>query len=171
MVVVLLGYMASGKSSVGKLLANRLGSDFIDLDEEISNRLGLDIPTIFSQKGEIFFRKEETEVLKDILKQDANIVLSLGGGTPCYGQNMQIITESTPNSFYLNLSIPTLVDRISREKEQRPLVANLPNEELPEFIGKHLFERAPFYAMANHTIFANHKTREELVAEIGRFLV
>ena len=83
MKVVLLGYMASGKSSVGKALATKLGYHFIDLDEEISNRVGMDVPTIFSEKGEIFFRRKETEVLEDILKGDNDIVLSLGGGTPC----------------------------------------------------------------------------------------
>ncbi|MEO0573760.1 MAG: shikimate kinase [Bacteroidota bacterium] len=171
MKVVLLGYMASGKSTIGRLLAAKLGYDFIDLDEEISNQVGMDIPKIFSEKGEIFFRRRETEVLMDILKRDTQIVLALGGGTPCYGQNMQLIKEHTPNSFYLNLSIPSLVMRISGEKEQRPLVARIPDEELPEFIGKHLFERSPFYSLADHTIFAQDKTEEQLIAEIMPYLV
>ncbi len=171
MIVVLLGYMASGKSSIGKLLANKLGYDFIDLDEEISNRVGMEVPAIFSEKGELFFRRTETEVLAGILGYDANIVLALGGGTPCYAQNMAIINKHTPYSFYLNLSIPSLAKRISQEKVQRPLVAHIPDEELPEFIGKHLFERAPFYAMANTTIFAENKTEEQLVVEIGDHLI
>ncbi|MEM1260337.1 MAG: shikimate kinase [Bacteroidota bacterium] len=171
MIVVLLGYMASGKSSVGKLLAHKFGYDFIDLDEEISNQMGVDIPTIFSEKGELFFRRKETEVLANVLKQNADMVLSLGGGTPCYGQNMQMVKEHTPNSFYLNLSVANLVKRISGEKEQRPLVARIPNDELPEFIGKHLFERAPFYAMASNTIFVEDKSKEQLVAEIVNYLI
>jgi len=171
MKVVLLGYMTSGKSSVGKSLASRLGHDFIDLDEAISNRVGMDIPKIFSKKGELFFRKTETEVLTDILGQNSDFVLALGGGTPCYGQNMEIIHEYTPHSFYLKLSIGALVKRISQEKEQRPLVANVPDEELPEFVGKHLFERSPFYSKANQTILADGKTLEQIVGEVEDYLV
>ena len=171
MKVVLLGYMASGKSTVGKSLASRLGYSFIDLDEEISARVGMDIPTIFSKKGEIFFRRKETEVLVDIMENTSDFVLSLGGGTPCYGQNMEVINTHTPNSFYLNLPIGGLVKRIAEEKDHRPLVANIPDEELPEFVGKHLFERAPFYSKAAQTIFANDKTVEEIVGELEKYLV
>lgn len=171
MKVVLLGYMASGKSSVGKALAEELNFKFIDLDNEISGRVGMDIPTLFLKKGEIFFRKKETEVLADVLSNDYNAVISLGGGTPCYGQNMNMINGLTTNSFYLNLSIPHLVDRISKEKQQRPLVANIPDEELSEFVGKHLFERVPFYTMAHHTILVNDKTVDAIISEIKERLV
>ena len=171
MKVVLLGYMASGKSSVGRSLASKLGYHFIDLDEEISNRVGMDVPIIFSEKGEIFFRRKEAEVLMDILEQDKHMVLSLGGGTPCYGRNMQIVNERTPYSFYLNLPIGSLVERISKEKEQRPLVARISDVELPEFIGKHLFERMPYYAQAHHSILANGKTVEDIANEISSYLV
>lgn len=171
MKVVLLGYMASGKSSVGRSLASKLGYHFIDLDEEISNRVGMDVSTIFSKKGEIFFRKKEAEVLMDVLEQDKHMVVSLGGGTPCYGRNMQIVHQHTPHSFYLSLPIGSLVERISKEKELRPLVARISNDELPEFIGKHLFERAPFYAEASHTILANGKTVDDIVREISSYLV
>lgn len=171
MKVVLLGYMASGKSSVGRALASRLCYHFIDLDEEISNRVGMDVPTIFSKKGEIFFRRKETEVLIDLLQKDDDMVLSLGGGTPCYGQNMKIVNDHTPYSFYLNLPIGSLVERISKEKEQRPLVSRIPDDELPEFIGKHLFERMPFYAQARHSILANGKTVDDIVLEISSYLI
>ncbi len=163
--------MASGKSTIGRALAHKLGYNFVDLDEEISNRVGMDIPRIFSDKGEIFFRRREAEVLRDLVKQENNLVVSLGGGTPCYGQNMQIIHESTPYSFYLNLSIASLVKRIAKEKALRPLVADIPDEELPEFVGKHLFERSPFYSMANHTILTENKTVEQIIMELEKYLV
>lgn len=171
MKVILLGYMASGKSSVGPLLAEKLGHDFIDLDDEIASRIGMDIPAIFSKKGEIFFRKKETETLIDILHGNSNLVLALGGGTPCYGNNMQIINASTPNSFYLKLTIPHLAVRLSAEKQERPLVANIPNKDLPEFIGKHLFERTPFYNKANHIIEVNDKSLDEVVTELQQCLI
>ncbi len=171
MKVVLLGYMASGKSSIGKLLAKSLNYDFVDLDEEIAKQVGMNVPDIFSKKGELFFRKMETQVLTSILQEERAVVVSLGGGTPCYGQNMELINTHTSYSFYLNLPIPNLVERIEKEKENRPLVAAIPNKELPEFIGKHLFERAPFYAKAAQTIFTQNKTKEEVVNEIAEYLV
>ena len=171
MKVVLLGYMASGKSTTGKTLARRLNTRFFDLDDEISNRVGMDIPTIFSKKGELFFRKTESIVLNELLQSEESFVLSMGGGTPCYGNNIEVIQQATSNTFYINLSIPDLIARISKEKDKRPLVSTLSDEELPEFLGKHLFERAPFYNKANHTIMANGKTVEELVSEIENCLV
>ena len=84
---------------------------------------------------------------------------------------MQIIKKRTSNSFYLNLSIAGLTQRIVKEKEQRPLVANIPDDELPEFIGKHIFERVQFYAMANHTVLVEHKTIEQIVLELEHYLI
>ena len=170
MKIVLLGYMASGKSTVGKILANQLNCDFIDLDEEITRQLGMDIPTIFSKKGEIFFRKKETEVLTVLLKNDKPTVIALGGGTPCYGNNMDIINTTTPHSFYLKLPISVIVSRLAAEKAKRPLVAQITDGDLPEFVGKHLFERTPFYTQSRHTIHAQTKTPMVLAHEIVGFL-
>lgn len=169
--VVLLGYMASGKSTVGKLLANKLQYDFMDLDEVISQREKMTIPEVFSEKGEIYFRRKETEVLHDVLTNDSKMVLALGGGTPCYGNNMQLIHQNTDISIYLKLSIGALIQRISKEKQQRPLVADIPDTELPEFVGKHLFERSPFYSLAHYTLATDGKALGEVVAEIENLLV
>ena len=171
MKVVLLGYMASGKSSVGRALAKRLDLSFLDLDEEISKAVEMDIPEIFLRKGEIFFRKKEAEVLKEVLMHPPNMVLSVGGGTPCYGRNMELIDQLSDRSYYLKLSIGNLVQRIIQEREHRPLVKNIPEADLPEFIGKHLFERSPFYALAKQTIATDQKTLDEVVQEIVDDLV
>ena len=171
MKVVLLGYMASGKSSVGRALAKRLDLSFLDLDEEISKAVEMDIPEIFLRKGEIFFRKKEAEVLKEVLMNTPNMVLSVGGGTPCYGSNMELINQLSDRSFYLKLSIGNLVQRIAKEREQRPLVKDIPEKDLPEFVGKHLFERSPFYALATQTIVADQKTLDGVVKEIADDLV
>ena len=98
-------------------------------------------------------------------------MLATGGGTPCYGNNMQFILEATPNVFYLKLSIATLVERLFREKEGRPLIKHHSEEALPEFIGKHLFERNQFYTMANHTINGDGKGVEAIVDEMLTLLV
>lgn len=171
MLVVLLGYMGSGKSTVGKLLGERLNLPFTDLDEYIESEVGTAIPEIFREKGELFFRKKEHELLVDLLASGQPRVLSLGGGTPAYAGNMDRVLKATPNSFYLQHTIPSLVGRLTSEKAQRPLIAHLPDSELPEFIGKHLFDRGPYYLKAAHTLVSSDKTVEELVDEIEGKLV
>ncbi len=170
MKVVLLGYMGSGKSTVGRLLADGLGIPFLDLDAVIERQDGQSIPEIFAEKGEIHFRKLEHQVLMALLEDSSSFVLALGGGTPCYSGNMAAILKATPAVFYLKLSIPTLVSRLIPEKEDRPLISHIPDEELSEFVGKHLFERSPFYAQAHHVLSANDKSEAELVEEIRRLI-
>ncbi|WP_420322064.1 shikimate kinase [Flagellimonas sp.] len=170
MKVVLVGYMASGKSSVGRSLAKQMDMEFLDLDEYIEAHEKKTIEAIFADKGEIYFRKLEHQLLGQVLDEKHNMVLSTGGGTPCYGKNMDTILEKSDNSVYLQLPIAVLADRISKEKETRPLVKNLSDDELPKFIGKHLFERRQFYANAKHTIDCAHKSLEEVVTEIKKLL-
>ncbi|WP_420601102.1 shikimate kinase [Flagellimonas sp.] len=171
MKVVLVGYMASGKSSVGRLLANELDVEFIDLDTYIEKEQQKSIDTIFSEKGEIFFRKLENEMLQKVLKEHESILLSTGGGTPCYGNNIETILNNSDHSIYLQLSVSALVERISNEKDQRPLVKDLQDDELPEFIGKHLFERRQYYEQAKHIVGNEKKTVEEVVSEIKELLL
>lgn len=165
MKIVLLGYMASGKSAVGKVLALALNIKFIDLDEFIEAHEKLSITQIFETKGEIYFRKKEGEYLQELLDSNESFVLSLGGGTPCYGNNM-IFIENKSTSFYLKASIDTIFERLKSETSQRPLVATIGTENLKEYIAKHLFERAPYYEGANHTILVNNKNVAQIVDEI-----
>ena len=171
MVIALLGYMGSGKSTVGKALAASLGLPFTDLDAYIEQQLGQSIPEVFKTKGEIYFRKKEHELLREWLGSHDSGVLALGGGTPCYAGNMDLLLGHTPHVVYLQLSVPGLVVRLRNEQQQRPLVAHLPAEELPEFIGKHLFERAPFYARAPYTIACDRQSPEAIVEEIKGLLL
>ncbi|EAQ99608.1 putative shikimate kinase [Maribacter sp. HTCC2170] len=163
--------MGSGKSTIGRLLANELNYDFIDLDDFIESNEQMKIPMIFESKGEIYFRKKEFEYLKQILANKDNFILATGGGTPCYGENMSAMLEATSNVFYLKVSISRLIDRLVLEKEHRPLITNIPDEELPEFIGKHLFERSYFYSKANNSIFCDEKKADEIRSEIEGLLV
>ncbi len=171
MKIVLTGYMGSGKSVVGKALADRLGLPFLDLDDEIELKLGMDIPQIFREKGEIFFRKKEHEVLREILQTKETFVLSTGGGTPCYSGNMELLLANTTQIFYLQLSVFSLTDRLLAEKDHRPVISHLQPEDLQEFIGKHLFERRPFYARAHHTIRCDGRSVDEVVLEITNKLI
>lgn len=170
MLVVLLGYMGSGKSTVGRMLAEALGVPFADLDSYIEERLQQRIPEVFASMGEIYFRKKEHELLREFLESGKSAVLALGGGTPCYAGNMDLVLSHTQNVFYLQLSVSSLAIRLQKEKEHRPLIAHLSDQELPEFIGKHLFERSPFYSLAPKTVVCNYRQPEEVVSDVLELL-
>lgn len=171
MKIVFVGYMGSGKTTVGKLVAKRLKIKFLDLDAYIEKAEGQTIADLFSDRGELYFRKREFFYLNEILSSDTNFLLSTGGGTPCYGKNMEAITQATNNSVYLKVSLPALVKRLSKEKAHRPLIANINDIDLTEFIGKHLFERSFYYNQAALTISCDDTAPEELALEIEKRLV
>ncbi|MEM6721238.1 MAG: shikimate kinase [Bacteroidota bacterium] len=170
MIIVLLGYMASGKSSVSKLLGTTLELPVLDLDTYIETQEGKTIPEIFETKSEIYFRMREHHYLKEVLETQQEMILSLGGGTPCYSNNMELIHKYTKHTFYLQTSIMEIVNRVKDEKAQRPLISGISDEDLPEFIGKHLFERNVFYQQATHSVLTDKKTIEKLVVEIKHLL-
>ena len=157
--------MGSGKTLVSKELSILNNFKFFDLDTEISKQNNRSITEIFKEKGEIFFRKTEKEVLEKILSSEKNIILSLGGGTPCYYNNIDSINEKTI-SVFLKTNVKTLAQRLSSEKDKRPLIQNISNEDLPEFIAKHLFERNPFYNQAKITINTDNLSAREIAEEI-----
>lgn len=167
MKIVLIGYMASGKSTIGQILAQKLDISFIDLDDFIAEKENLDISELFKTKGEIYFRKKESYYLKELLRKEEQFVLALGGGTPCYGNNMEIINQ-LGTSFYLKSTLQNTFNILSKEenKRTRPLISEIKNENLKEFIAKHLFERAPFYEQALKTILISEKSLEAISDEI-----
>lgn len=168
MKIVLIGYMGCGKSVVGKQLASKLSIPFKDLDDEIEIVEGKSIPQIFRDKGEIYFRKTENDILKDTLSSEKNLVLATGGGTPCYSNVMSLlISDKEIITIYLASSLDTLTDRIFNERFNRPLISHLTTKEkLKEFIAKHLFERSQFYNQALYTLRIDNLTIEEVVNEI-----
>lgn len=165
MKIVLIGYMASGKSVIGKLLSSKINIDFVDLDAYIENQEKMSITNIFSKKGEIYFRKVESLYLDKLLKEDKSYIISTGGGTPCYGNNLKEIKNSAI-SIYLKASIKVIYNRLLLESEQRPIVSEIQKNKLEEFIAKHLFERRSFYEQSNFTVDVNDKSIDEIVAEI-----
>jgi shikimate kinase len=168
--IVLLGYMASGKSSVGKRLSKKLSMRFIDLDDYIIEKEHMSIQDVFKNKGEIYFRQIESKYLSEILSINDDFILSLGGGTPCYGNNMEEINKSDVISVYLQGSIPTIIKRLIKKKSKRPLIAFLGDEKIPEFVAKHIFERRPFYEQAKMTIKIDDKSKKEITAELEKIL-
>lgn len=166
MKIVLMGYMGSGKSYYAQLLAKELGFKYLDLDIEIEKKAGKSISAIFSSRGEIFFRKLENQLLDELLKTQDNFVLALGGGTPCYGNNLELIVN-TPNlkSIYLKRDLSYLLNILWEEKNKRPMIAHLNKiEDLEEFIRKHLFERQYYYRQAHFSLKPTKDTGENLSA-------
>jgi len=166
MKIILVGYMASGKSTIGKLISEALNVSFYDLDHLIETYLNLKVNEIFEQKGELFFRKKEREILTEFLNTTDNYVLALGGGTPCYYDNFELYQSSTIHSIYLKASVATLLERLKSEKASRPLVARFNEEELQEFVAKHLFERSYFYHQVGTVISIDNKNASKIVSEI-----
>lgn len=168
MIIVLIGYMASGKTSVGKKLANKLNYDFIDLDDFIEEKENLSVSEVFKSKGEVYFRKQETVYLNQVLQTQDNIILSVGGGTPCYSSNMEtILNTDHTKSIYLKATIGTLSEKLLRKKAKRPLIAHIDTlEEMAEFVGKHLFERLQFYNQAEIKVSIDGKTKDVIVEDI-----
>ena len=168
--IILLGYMGSGKSTVGKLLSKTIDYKILDLDKVIETEQGLSISEIFEQHGEVYFRKLEHQILKEILKIEDNCIISLGGGTPCYANNMELLKNENIITIYLNCSVDELFERLNFNKSKRPLIANMDEAELKEYIAKHLFERSYYYNQAQIKINTNNKTRIEIVEEISKRL-
>ena len=171
MIIILLGYMGSGKSTVGKALANTLKYKLIDLDNYIEVQQKTSISRLFQTTGEIQFRKIEAKAVREILKTKTKTVLATGGGTPCYSDNMQFLQHHPKvYSIYLKASVKTLNDRLIIEKSKRPLIANISDNMLSEFIAKHLFERSIFYSQAKFTIEVDSLTTEKIIEAILREL-
>jgi len=114
---IIVGMPGSGKSTMAKYLCSQTSLTFYDLDKEIENNEGKKIKEIFRDKGENYFRKVESIVLKKIIKEKENFILATGGGTPCFNDNMKIINKYGI-SIFLNTSIDVLEERISRNKRK-----------------------------------------------------
>lgn len=161
MIIFLVGFMGSGKSTVGQGLARRLGYSFIDMDARIEGEHGMTINEIFEKLGEKAFRKMESNLLKEMVSlQDA--VISTGGGLPCTGNNMDLINRKGV-SIYLRMEPEALLNRLSRGKSRRPLIRHLSRQELETFIREKLGEREPVYLRAHHTISGLNFNMDELL--------
>lgn len=170
--LILMGYMGCGKSALGKHLAARKSLPFIDLDDYIESQENTTISKMFKKEGELYFRKKERLHLESLLSNNVQSIISLGGGTPIYYDNIDFITQKEDHlSLYLKTSPKVLAERLFKEKNHRPMIAYLDTSEaLEEFIAKHLFERSPFYHKADHLLTTDNKTVEEIADQIEKLL-
>lgn len=158
--------MGSGKSTIAHLLSESTDLPYFDLDKIIEEREQKTIPELFSEKGEIYFRKLESQILKEMIQKEEAMILSLGGGTPCYAGNHLLLNEENVISVYLKASIDSLYNRLVEHKTNRPLIAEMSESEMKEFIAKHLFDRSYYYHHAKHTVVTDDKELDAIVATI-----
>lgn len=145
--IFIVGFMGSGKTTLGRKLATATGRSFIDLDQEIVAHIGMTIPAYFSKFGEENFRKLESEFLKK--QKGVNAIISTGGGTPCFFDNMQWILDNGV-ALYLRHTPKSLWSRLSQsDVQKRPVLKGLNGDDLLTFIEVKLAERAPFYDQAH----------------------
>ncbi len=147
MKIFLVGFMGSGKTTVGRRLAGAVGFDFVDTDRFIEMQQGMTVAEIFARHGETAFRGMERNVLLDLQKQ-AYAVVSTGGGMPCHGDNMDLMLTSG-KVVYLKTSPQALVRRLLHSHTERPLIKGKTEEELQQYIVEKLAEREPFYNRAH----------------------
>jgi len=164
--IILLGYMGCGKSTIARRLSKITKIPYVDLDKNIEDRTNLSINEIFEQRGEIYFRKLEHEIFVELINAPQSMIIGLGGGTPCYANNHELLQGDTIFSIYLKASIETLFGRLVYNKSKRPLLANKTDEELKEFIAQHLFERSFYYNHAQYKLPIDGKTKDETTEDI-----
>ena len=146
--IFLIGYMGAGKTTLGKAFARAMGLTFVDLDWYIEERYHKTVRQIFEERGEDGFRELEKRMLHETGEFE-DVVISVGGGTPCFFDNMDYM-NSVGQTVFLDVDVKVLFRRLKVAKQQRPLLANKTDEELMTFIVEALQKRLPFYSKANY---------------------
>jgi shikimate kinase len=165
MKIFLTGFMGAGKSMVGEQLAGMLNCAFFDLDREVEFLEGCSIQELFDLRGEEQFRRIEGEVLKKLCLSNDSFVLSTGGGTPCYNDQMKYMNEQGL-TVYLNVPLDILMERLIHAKDSRPMISNRRGQELKSFIQKLFLSRETCYAKALIEIKSGSEAATELAQRI-----
>ena len=148
--VILIGFMGAGKTTVGKALGKALGVTFYDLDWYIETRMRKTVKQIFDEQGEEGFRKIEYNMLHEVAEFE-NVVISCGGGTPCFYDNMDYLNQQG-DTIYLKASPEVLYKHLKMAKGVRPLLLNKTPEEVQVYIREELSRREQFYGKAKHIL-------------------
>ena len=160
--IILIGYMGSGKTTVGKALSKESGMMFYDLDWYIESRMRKTVSQIFAEKGEEAFRKIEYNMLHEVAEFE-DVIISCGGGTPCFFDNMDYLNQQG-DVVYLKATPETLYKHLLMAKIERPLLKDKTPEELIAYITEHLKERASFYEKAHYTLDVNVLDNSDKIA-------
>jgi len=170
--IFLFGYMGAGKSVIGKSLSKSINYDFYDLDNFIELKEKNKISQIFNDFNEVYFRNLENKYLKTLSQRKEKKIISLGGGTPCFKTNIDVI-NNTPNSItiYLKASVSSLIKRLRDGKNKRPIISHIKSDnDLKDFITKHLFERSFYYEKADFKINTDNLEVNEITILIKSVL-
>jgi shikimate kinase len=165
MKIFLIGFMGSGKTHWGKLLSAKLQLPFHDLDSLIVARENKSISELFAEKGEEYFRYLEKETLEEVTNDEDSFILSCGGGTPCFFNNIEFMKKSG-KVLWLNTSVDVLKDRLLKERVSRPLIRDISDEELRRYIVRKLIERKMYYEQADAMVNEESVTLEELIRSL-----
>lgn len=166
--ILLVGFMASGKTTLGKALASDLGLQFVDLDHYIENRYHCTIAQLFAERGEEAFRQIERNILHEVAEFE-DVVISTGGGTPCFFDNMDYM-NAQGTTVFLEASPEVIYTRLTIARVQRPLVKGKTANELRQYITEMLEHRASYYTRATHAFNANHlEDPQQVKTSVERF--
>lgn len=165
MKIYLIGFMGSGKSHWGRELSRKLGIPFFDLDEQITTHADKPVAEIFAIDGEEHFRLLEKEVLHIITESHDSFVMACGGGTPCYFNNIEYMNQAG-TTVWMNTPSEVLFKRLVNEKQSRPLISDLPDEQLMSFIAKKFAGRRIYYEQADITFDDEPVELDKLVGKI-----
>ena len=171
--IFLMGYMGVGKTIIGKSLSNSIGYKFYDMDDFIEKKEGKTVSQIFKDHNEVYFRRLEHKCLIELSSINEKKIISTGGGTPCFENNLDIInTHPYSLSVYLKANVNTIIERIKNSEINRPMISHLKeNNQLNEFIKKHLFERSFYYEKSNIKVKTDNLKITEIVDKICKKLV
>ncbi len=163
MLIFLVGYMACGKSTIGRKLNKKLNVKLYDTDKEIVVAEGTSVAEIFDTKGEEYFREVENKVIKSLIDNNVDAVISTGGGAPIWGDNMQMMNEAGL-TIYLSRTADNIARRISQHgREKRPKLRGLSDSELIEVMQKGIAERDDRYREARLVIEANEYSDDMII--------
>ena len=165
MKIFLIGFMGSGKTHWGNLLGEKLKLPFFDLDEQIVTAESKTINEIFAEKGEEYFRLKEREMLHTITESQLGFIMSCGGGAPCYFNNIEYMNQAG-TTVWLNTPMDVLFRRLLKEKEQRPLLKGLSDDQLKLFIKKKFSDRKIYYEQADISVEDEHITLDQLIERV-----
>ncbi|MCF8387922.1 MAG: shikimate kinase, partial [Bacteroidales bacterium] len=142
--IFFIGYMFSGKTTLGKKVAAKLSLPFVDLDQYFESKYKTSILSFFEKFDETLFRKLESETLKEVIDTHDDVLVSTGGGTACFYDNMALMKKSGL-SVYVEMSLNSILRRMYDSKKKRPLLVNVPENEMESFVEQHLEERKAYY--------------------------
>ena len=166
--ILLIGFMAAGKTTLGKALARDLGLQFIDLDHYIENRYHSTVSQLFADRGEEGFSQIERNMLHEVTEFE-DVIIATGGGTPCFYDNMEYM-NSKGITVFLQASVDVIYTRLTIARVQRPLVKGKTADELRQYIADMLEMRSPYYTRAHHTFCADYLENTQQVSDsVQRF--